>query len=44
MTVKDVTVKFVDRNGKEVDSTVVENVKVTETKMNSNDVKAPRAM
>ena len=41
VTVKDVTVKFVDRNGKEVDSTVVKNVKVTETKMNSNDVKAP---
>lgn len=41
VTVKDVTVKFVDRNGKEVGSTVVKNVKVTETKMNSNDVKAP---
>ena len=41
VTAKDVTVKFVDRNGKEVGSTVVKNVKLTETKMNSNDVKAP---
>ena len=41
VTAKDVTVKFVDRNGKEVGSTVVKNVKLTETKMNSNDVQAP---
>lgn len=41
VTAKNVTVKFVDRNGKEVGSTVVKNVKLTETKMNSNDVKAP---
>ena len=41
VTAKDVTVKFVDRDGKEVGSIVVENVKLTETKMNSNDVKAP---
>ena len=41
VTAKDVTVKFVDRDGKEVDSIIVENVKLTETKMNSNDVKAP---
>lgn len=41
VTAKDVTVKFVDRDGKEVGSTIVKNVKVTETKMNSNDVKAP---
>ena len=41
VTVKDVTVKFVDRTGKEVGTTVVKNVKRTETKMNSNDVKAP---
>ena len=41
VTVKDVTVKFVDRNGKEVSTTVVKNVKLTETKMNSNDVEAP---
>ena len=41
VTAKDVTVKFVDRNGKEVGSTVVKNVKLTETKMNSTDVKAP---
>ena len=41
VTAKDVTVKFVDRKGKEVGSTVVKNVKLTETKMNSNDVKAP---
>ena len=41
VTAKDVTVKFVDRDGKEVDSIVVRNVKLTETKMNSNDVKAP---
>ena len=41
VTAKDVTVKFVDRNGKEVDSIIVKDVKLTETKMNSNDVKAP---
>ena len=41
VTAKDVTVKFVDRNGKEVGTTVVKNVKLTETKMNSNDVEAP---
>lgn len=41
VTAKDVTVKFVDRDGKEVGSIVVRNVKLTETKMNSNDVKAP---
>lgn len=41
VTAKDVTVIFVDRNGKKVDTTVVRNVKLTETKMNSNDVKAP---
>ena len=41
VTAKDVTVKFVDRNGKEVDSIIVRDVKLTETKMNSNDVKAP---
>ena len=41
VTAKDVTVKFVDRKGKEVGTTVVKNVKLTETKMNSNDVKAP---
>ena len=41
VTAKDVTVKFVDRNGKEVGTTVVKNVKLTETKMNSNDVQAP---
>lgn len=41
VTAKDVTVKFVDRDDKEVDSIIVENVKLTETKMNSNDVKAP---
>ena len=41
VTVKDVTVKFVDRNGKEVGSTVVKNVKVTEPNMNSSAVKAP---
>lgn len=41
VTAKNVTVKFVDRDGKEVGSIVVENVKLTETKMNSNDVKAP---
>ena len=41
VTAKDVTVKFVDRNGKEVGSTIVKNVKLTENKMNSNDVKAP---
>ena len=41
VTAKDVTVKFVDRDGKEVGTTVVKNVKLTETKMNSNDVKAP---
>ena len=41
VTAKNVTVKFVDRDGKEVDSIVVKNVKLTETKMNSNDVKAP---
>ena len=41
VTAKDVTVKFVDRDGKEVGSTVVKDVKLTETKMNSNDVKAP---
>ena len=41
VTAKNVTVKFVDRNGKEVGTTVVKNVKLTETKMNSNDVKAP---
>ena len=41
VTAKDVTVKFVDRDGKEVGSTIVKNVKVTETNMNSNDVKAP---
>ena len=41
VTAKDVTVKFVDRDGKEVGSIVVKNVKLTETKMNSNDVKAP---
>lgn len=41
VTAKNITVKFVDRNGKEVGSTVVKNVKLTETKMNSNDVKAP---
>lgn len=41
VTAKNVTVKFVDRDGKEVGSIVVKNVKLTETKMNSNDVKAP---
>lgn len=41
VTAKNVTVKFVDRDGKEVDSIIVKNVKLTETKMNSNDVKAP---
>ena len=41
VTAKNVTVKFVDRDGKVVDSTIVKNVKLTETKMNSNDVKAP---
>ena len=41
VTAKDVTVKFVDRKGNEVGSTIVKNVKVTENKMNSNDVKAP---
>jgi hypothetical protein len=41
VTAKDVTVKFVDRNGKEVGSTVVKNVKVTERHMNSSAVKAP---
>ena len=41
VTAKDVTVKFVDRDDKEVDSIIVENVKLPETKMNSNDVKAP---
>ena len=41
VTAKDVAVKFVDRNGKEVDSIIVRDVKLTETKMNSNDVKAP---
>ena len=41
VTAKDVTVKFVDREGKEVGSTIVKNVKLTENKMNSNDVKAP---
>ena len=40
VTAKDVTVKFVDRKGKEVDSIIVKDVKLTETKMNSNDVKA----
>lgn len=42
VTAKDVTVKFVDRSGKEVGSTVVKDVKLTETKMNSNDVEAPK--
>ena len=41
VTAKNVTVKFVDRKGKEVGTTVVKNVKLTETKMNSNDVQAP---
>ena len=41
VTAKDVTVKFVDRKGNEVGSTIVKNVKLTEYKMNSNDVKAP---
>ena len=42
VTAKDVTVKFVDGNSKEeVGSTIVKNVKLTEYKMNSNDVKAP---
>ena len=41
VTAKDVTVIFVDRDGKKIDTTVVKNVKLTETKMNSNDVKAP---
>ena len=41
VTAKDVTVNFVDRKGKKVGSTVVKDVKLTETKMNSNDVKAP---
>ena len=41
VTAKNVTVKFVDRDGKEVGSIVVKNVKLTETKMNSSAVKAP---
>ena len=41
VTAKDVTVIFVNRKGKEVGSTIVKDVKLTETKMNSNDVKAP---
>ena len=41
VTAKDVTVIFVNREGKEVGSTIVKDVKLTETKMNSNDVKAP---
>lgn len=41
VTAKDITVKFVDRSGKVVDTTVVENVKLTQKIMNSNDVKAP---
>ena len=41
VTAKDITVIFVDRDGNKVDTTVVKNVKLTETKMNSNDVQAP---
>ena len=41
VTAKDVTVKFVDRAGKEVGSTVVKNVPLTETKMNTGSVEPP---
>lgn len=41
VTAKDITVKFVDRNDKVVDTTVVKDVKLTQKIMNSNDVKAP---
>ena len=41
VTAKDVTVKFVDRNGKEVGSTVVKNVPLTQYNMNTSEVTAP---
>lgn len=41
VTAKDVTVKFVDRAGNEVGSTVVKNVPLTETKMNTGSVEPP---
>ncbi len=41
VTAKDVTVKFVDRVGNEVGSTVVKNVPLTETKMNTGSVEPP---
>ncbi len=41
VTAKNVTVKFVDRNGKEVGSTVVKNVPLTQYNMNTSEVTAP---
>ena len=41
VTAKDVTVKFVDRKGKEVGTTVVKNVPLTQYNMNTSEVTAP---
>jgi len=42
VTAKDVTVIFVDRKGNEVGTTVVKNVPLTETKMNTGSVEPPK--
>ena len=41
VTAKDITVKFVDRSGKEVATTVKKNVPLTQHNMNTSEVTAP---
>ena len=41
VTAKDITVKFVDRSGKEVGTTVKKNVPLTQYNMNTSEVTAP---